>query len=1042
MKLIYSYFYAYFKETGMIKRKYLFSLGCFLVLTGTQIVFSQNSGVYTFYGTKFRKGMELYEKEKYGAARNFFEKSLDEMGDRTPGLKAEAQYYLAMSSVELQNLDAENLVYRFAMENPESPLINKAYFRLANYMYIKKDWPKTISYYNKVDRFYLDKEELSQYYFQKGYAYYVRNDYENARVAFYEIKDDESRYSSPALYYYSHIAYIQENYETALNGFLKLVDDETFSPVAPYYISQIYYLQKKFDKVIEFAPPLMETVSDKRASEMAKIIGESYFYLGKYEESVPYLEQYRDAVGKISIDDKYQLAFAYYMTGKYREAAEIFERISLSNTMISQSALYHLAGCYLKLEEMNKARAAFASAARMDFDQAIREDALFNYAKVTYELSYTPFNEAIRAFNSYISQYPASSRTDEAYNYLVMAYMNTRNYRMALESLEKIKRKDSQIEKAYQRVAFFRGLELFTNLRFDDAIGIFDKSLKFDKYDDLIRARTYYWLAEAYYRMGDTGTSEDYYKLFLNEPTSFQAPEFSNVNYSMGYLEFSRKNYSKAEDWFRKYVNLEQTDQPVTLADAYNRLGDCRFVQTSYWQAIDYYDKVIKMGKADVDYAYYQKAFTLGLVDRPQRKIETLNELREKYPQSSYNDDALYELGRTYVIQNQLSEAEQNYSKIISDYPGSNYLSRTLIQLGLIARNAGRNQEALKYYKQVVNDYPGTPESSNALLSVKDIYVEMNDVDGYLAYVNGIGQGVSVSEQDSLLYTAAENTYLAGNCERAVNELDSYLKRFPSGAFLLNANYYRADCLLKLSRSDEAFSSLMYIIEQQANMFTEPALLAASRIAYRKEDFNTAAGLYQKLVTLGEKKADIQEAETGLMRSYAKLGEYQNTIDAANQVLLQDKLEPSVAREAKYLIADAYFKQNDMPAAYDWYGRIDDEVNSEQGAEAKYRTAEIDYNRGEVDKAEKEIFEFIDMNTPHQFWMGKSFLLLSDIYLSKKDDFQAVQTLESIINYYTAEDDGIKAEAVKRKKTITSRVDEENKPAVPDSNMVEPDSLY
>ena len=33
----------------------------------------------------------------------------------------------------------------------------------------------------------------------------------------------------------------------------------------------------------------------------------------------------------------------------------------------------------------------------MDFDQSIKEDALFNYAKVTYELSYTPFNEAIRA---------------------------------------------------------------------------------------------------------------------------------------------------------------------------------------------------------------------------------------------------------------------------------------------------------------------------------------------------------------------------------------------------------------------------------------------------------------------------------------------------------------------------------------------------------------------------------------------------------------------------------------------------------------------
>ena len=71
-------------------------------------------------------------------------------------------------------------------------------------------------------------------------------------------------------------------------------------------------------------------------------------------------------------------------------------------------------------------------------------------------------------------------------------------------------------------------------------------------------------------------------------PCAVQTPEYRNVNYSMGYLEFSRKNYAKAENWFRKYVNLEQNSSSVTLADALNSLGDCRFVQASYWQAIEY----------------------------------------------------------------------------------------------------------------------------------------------------------------------------------------------------------------------------------------------------------------------------------------------------------------------------------------------------------------------------------------------------------------------------------------------------------------------
>lgn len=996
-------------------------------------VSAQKSEIYSFDKRNFYKGFELYEKEKYGAARYFFDKVLENSGPGKSDLKAEARFYRAMCSIELFNIDAEYMVFEFVNENPESPQINEAWFRLADFMYKKKNYPGTIRYYEKVDRYRLKPDELSQYYFQKGYSHYMRRQMEEARVNFYEIKDTESKYSSPALYYYSHIAYDQGNYQTSLEGFLRLMDDETFSEIAPYYVAQIYYLQKNFEKVIEFAPSIMDKVTEKRKNEMVKIIGESYFYLGRYEEALPYLQEYSDNVNRTSIQDKYQLAYSFYMTGDYEKAADLFEKISFTNTEISQSALYHLGDCYLKLGDKNKARVSFGSASRLEFNPAITEDALFNYAKLTYELSYSPFNEAIRTFNFYINQYPASKRTDEVYNYLVIAYLNTKNYKMALESLEKIKNMDPEIKRAYQRVAFYRGLELFTNQRYSDALLIFDKALKYSKYDSEIHARTLYWLAETYVRENDPETAEIYYRQFLDQAASFRTPEFKKVNYSMGYMEFGKNNYDEAERYFREYINLEQDKQSVYVADAYNRLGDCRFILSRYFQAIDYYDKVISIKKSDVDYAYFQKGFSLGLVDRPREKITTLSALISKYPSSAYVDDALFELGKTYVLLDQPENARVNYNKLVSDYPGSGYLSKTLIQLGLFYKNSGNNTEALRYYKKVVNDYPGTPESSIALRSIKDIYVDMNQVDTYLAYVENIGEGVSVSEQDSLVYTAAENVYLAGDCDRAIPSLRNYIERFNNGTFLLNANYYLADCLLKSGKGDEAYNSLIYIIEQPRGMFTEPALKAASRIAFRNKDFNQAAELYNKLIEMGENKANIKEAEVGLMRSYIELEEYQNTIDAANQVLVQDKLDENIRKEATYAIAHAYMKQNDPAAAYDWYARIDGEVNSRYGAEAKYMMAEIDFNRGETDRAEKIVYEMIEMNTPHQYWMGKTFLLLSDIFLEKDDDFQAVQTLESVINYYTNEGDGIIADAIRRKEAISNRVNEQNQPAETDT---------
>jgi tetratricopeptide (TPR) repeat protein len=998
---------------------------------------AQKSKIYSFDERNFHRGFELYEKEKFGAARYFFDKALENTGLEKSDLKAEAQFYRAMCSVELFNLDAEYLVFEFVNQNPESPLANEAWFRLANYMYNKKNYPSTIRYYEKVDRFLLNSEDLSQYYFQKGYSHYMRRQFEEARVNFYEIKDIDSKYSSPALYYYSHIAYDQGNYQTSLEGFLRLVDDRNFSEIAPYYIAQIYYLQKRFEKVIEFVPSIMEKVTEKRRDEMVKILGESFFYLNRFEEALPYLQEFSDNVQRTSIKDKYQLAYSYYMTGNYDNAAKLFEKISFTNTEISQSALYHLGDSYLKLGDKNKARVSFGSASRLEFNPAITEDALFNYAKLTYELSYSPFNEAIRTFNFYINQYPASSRTDEIYNYLVIAYLNTKNYKMAMESLEKIKNMDAEMEKAYQRVAFFRGLELYTNQRYTDALIAFDKALKFGEYDDYLYARTLYWLAETYIRENDPETAEVYYRQFLDNASAFRTPEFKKVNYSMGYLEFGRNNYEVAERYFREYINLELDKSSVYIADAYNRLGDCRFILSKYWQAIEYYDKVLEIGKADEDYAHFQKGFSLGLVDKPQQKIETLRELIAKHPQSAYIDDALFELGRSYVLLDQADNAKINYNRLVEEYPGSGYLDKTLIQLGLIYKNAGNNSEALRFYKKVVNDYPGTPESSIALRSIKDIYVDMNQVDSYLAYVNEIGEGISVSEQDSLVYAAAENLYLEGDCEKAIRSLQNYIDSFSRGTFLLNANYYLADCLLKLNRGDEAFRSLLYIIEQPRGMFTEPALKAASRIAFRNEDYHRAAELYNKLIEVGENKANIAEAEIGLMRSYSALEEYQNTINAANQVLLQDRLDDNIRKEGSYAIANAYFQQNDPAAAYDWYAKIDDEVNSEFGAEAKYRMAEIDFNRGEIARSEEIVYEIIEMNTPHQFWMGKTFLLLSDIFLEKDDDFQAVQTLESVINYYTNEGDGIIADAIKRKEAIENRVNKQNQPVEADTLEIE-----
>lgn len=628
----------------------------------------------------------------------------------------------------------------------------------------------------------------------------------------------------------------------------------------------------------------------------------------------------------------------------------------------------------------------------------------------------------------YIRAYPAADNTDEAYNYLVMAYLGTRNYSMAMASLEKIKIKDAKIDEAYQKVSFYRGLELYKNLRFNEAVDAFELSLKYAKFDQVIASRTYFWLGEAAYRTGDHETARMYYNEFQKEDRSHQQAEYALSHYSLGYLYFDKEAYREALDWFGRYLRLSGNSQTATTADVYNRMADCYFVQTNYTLAIEYYDRNIGLGKADVDYAMFQRGFTLGLLDRTQEKIDVLSQLIQNQPNSNFVDDALFEIGRSYVVINQPSQAQVYYEKVVNEHPNSSYTNNALNQLGLVLYNAGDFNKALTYYEQVATNYPGTAEADNALSSIKNIYVRNDNVEGYLAFITGLGQDISLREQDSLSYTAAEIIYMRGDCEGTVRTFRDYLDAFPRGRFLLNAHYYKADCQLKLQQNEEALESLDFIIAQPHNMFTEPALEAASKINFRQKDYHRAADNYLAMIEMAEQKNNIFDAHVGLMRCYFELKEYTNTIEAARSVLQLEKLQEEVSREANFKIARSFQELNEVDFAYDFYRNVAHEVNSKEGAESKYKIIEILFERGDMDKSEAEVYSFIEMNTPHQYWMGMAFLILSDIYIAKDDAFSAINSLQSLIDYYTVPDDGIIANAKQRKAALTEQAESDIAP--------------
>ncbi|HNO70177.1 MAG TPA: tetratricopeptide repeat protein [Bacteroidia bacterium] len=1004
----------------MITRKLLPIVLFFLHL----VAFSQKTAIYSHQDAGFKTALELFQKQKYGSAQKQFLKIINQYNAQPNNLvHIDAEYYSSICALELFNKDAELLLKKFVNDHPESARVQSAYFQLGKYNYRKKQYNKAIEWFAKVDIYDLNNEELSEFYFKRGYSYFENDSIENAKKDFFEIKDIDNKYAAPATYYFAHISYTQKNYQTALQHFNKLKANESFGSVSVYYIAQIFYLQGKYDSAIVFASPLLDTAT-KRVKELTKIVGESYYRTGRYKECIPYFERYKNFVG-LARPEWYELGIAYYKTSTYNSAIPCFQNAADGNDSLAQNAYYHLGDCFLKPSPYVggnnakiEAKNAFDKAYKLDFDKQITEDAQFNYARLCYDLAFSPFNEAVTALNDYIAKYPQSPRIDECYKYLVNVFLSTKNYKEAMKSIESMKLVNEEMRMAYQKLAFLYGLQLHSNSQFQDAIMYLNRSLRYQQNRNYT-ALANYWKGEGYYILADReGITFGYdsamvcYKNFLNYPGAINYPEYYPAHYNLGYVYFKKQDYVQANIWFRKYLTLKATEPREKLNDAYLRVGDGFFMTKDYANAVDYYDQALKMGNRDMDYALYQKGMAQGVTGKKDDKATTLNDLLKTYAAKKvgnkagkYEAAAKYELANTYLQLGNESSALLYYKKVVAEHPESSYNGRALLQCGLIQSKNKDYDGALVALDKVLASYPKTTEAFEAINAMKDIYRSKGDMDSYEAKLKNIPYAsVSSASLDTANYNVAFDYYDKGDCDNAIKNFTKYVQKYPDGIFLTDAVYYKADCDFKNKNYDAALNGYNYVIEKSHTQFTELSLLRASWINYNNKNYQVALPQYTRLAETAEYPANSNEGRMGEMRCNQELKNYEAAAESAKKVLILEKISNEVKAEAHVIIGKAAIEKASYDEAITEFSSVPALTRSEKSAEALYHIAYVLYLKSQYKDSQKKIFELINHDPSYDYWMGKGFILLSDNYVGQNDLFNAKFALEKLIEKSKSEE--------------------------------------
>lgn len=987
----------------MFKKLIIVALVSFAFITAS----AQHTIRYTHPDNLFHEGKELFAQRKYAASYRSFEAFLKNVVPTNAGMIHEAEYYMASNAFELRQENAEDLLVKYVLDNPYSPYLDKSNYMLGTLYYENKDYPKALTFYRLVDETHLANADKVYYLFSRAYANLATGNTTKSLNIFKTLKNMNSPHQAAARYYTGYAEYLLKNYDAALADLLVAEQHPKFQDIAPYYVAQIYYAQKNYPEMEKRATMLFKKYPDNQNNaELYRMIGEKAFSDGNYTKAIENLKKYESLFSQVLRNDLYYLGVSYLKTNQPAEAVKYLAQVTTQADEMSESAYLQLGNAYIALDDKNNARMAYEVATRTNFNTLVREEALYNYALTTYETD-AAFGESVKAFEQFIKEFPKSKNVDRAYDYLSTVYLTSKNYEAAYQSIQKITNLTPKLRETKQYLEYQVGTDAFAASNYSRAAEYFTKAIQSAPSGRYL-ADAYFWRSESQYRANDFARAASDLNAFFNLPQVQNNPNYTQAFYALGYAYFRQQKYNESLTWFLRFLDNEKDAKSTQYIDALNRVGDAYFSSRNFTKATEYYSRAVA-DPSKGDYALFQSAYMAGLQKKYNQKINQLELLLTQYPNSEYGDDALYEIGRSYIMLENNARVIESLQRLLNGYPNSIFAPKAQFEIGMVYFNENDFNNAIPVFKQVIANYPMSEQAEMSLESLETIYINTNNVGTYMDYVQSLGrkvEGETAQRADSITFIAAEKQYMAENYAVAITGFSDYISRYCSGGkFCMQAQNYLADSYYFSKDKEKALDQYVKILNTRGNPNAETAALRAAEIAFDLKDFAASLNYFNRLEQLAQSAENKNIARLGVLRSSYMLNNEAETIRIAGEIASDSKSTASMKSEALLNRAKVYARQNQLSNALKDLKIIPIDTRTAIGAEAKFLLADVYYKLNQLNSAEKEVLDFVKKGTPHQYWLARGFIVLADINIQRGDDFQAKQYLLSLQKNYTEQSD-------------------------------------
>lgn len=912
--------------------------------------------------------------------------------------ECEARWYLALSSISLEDENALQLLEQWIADYPGSPKREEALMAVGDVYFNSGDYDDALSAYSKVNANAFTGSQASNLLYREAYCQLMQGNLDAAEKGFAELVNNP-RLGQAAQFYCGYIAYSRKEYKKALAAFERVESGEAPANAAPYFMAQIYYVEGDNESALRYARKAIASgLSADSANESKRIAGESLYAMGDKAGASEYLWDYAANAKNPAPSAYYILGLNEWDRGDYKASGKLMQQAVGSDDAMGQSAWLYLGQAYLKEGNTDSALMAFENSFKMNYDRSVSETAFYNYAVAKSNGGKAPFESSAAVFEEFLERYPSSKYRSAVQRYIVTGYLNDEDYEAALKAIDRYPSSDSEMLAAKKRALFSLGVKEASTGNHEQAVRRFNSARSIGSGDAALTRQATLWEADSYRKLGRTAQAERDYRDFIADAPASD-PNLGLAYYNLGYLLYESKNYGEASEAFTKAVNSGKLDAR-SAADARTRMADILYYGKKYSSAGAQYRSAAELSPSTADYALFRAAVMKGLGGNRHGEVSELDAMIQAFPSSAYVPEAMLEKASALSLLNRREEAEATYAEVLERYPATAQGRKATLLLAIDRRDCGDTAGAIEAYKKVITDYSSSEEARLAAEDLKQLMVSSGKGEEYVAFMNSVpgAPQIEFKELDSTTFRTAEQKYLE---EGNVEPLQAYIGKYPGGLYEAEALYYLAEEASKRGNTEESVRYAKRLTETHpTSSVTEDALVILAEGQLREGKPDEALATFDMLEKSASTAANLLRARMGIMTTALRTDNNSRVIDTADKVLASANVPAARLEETRFMKALALARTGATAEAEQLWEKSAANTQDINGAKSAVYLAQSLLDRGDAVGAQKVADKLIDSNTPHSYWLARGFIVLSDSLRAQGKTFEADQYLTTLRKNY------------------------------------------